>query len=109
MSVMLAGLMLGIMVSAQSNTAELNRMQMARQQCVAAAEAELDSFSARAAPLDAATVKGLWPDLKIETGRRAGEGEWRGLVRVTATATKKVGGVEIKVELHRYVAEGVEQ
>lgn len=104
-AVILAGVMVAIMVTAQANTAELNRMQLARQQCLAAAEAQLDSFTARGAPLDAAAAKALWPDVKIETRVQAGEGEWRGLSRVTAAATKTVRGVEIKVELNRYVAE----
>lgn len=80
-----------------------NRYQWARQQCVAAAQAQLDSIAARAVAIDDETCQRLWPGIAISVEKTAGTGQWAGLQLVEVTATAQAGPRETTVQLARYV------
>ena len=80
-----------------------NRYQWARQQCVAAAQAQLDSIAARAVPIKDETCQRLWPGITISIEKTSGTGQWAGLQRVEVTATTQAGPRETTVQLARYV------
>lgn len=80
-----------------------NRYQWARQQCIAVAQAQLDSIAARAVAIDDETCQRLWPGIAISVETMPGTGPWAGLQRVEVTATAQAGPRETTVELARYV------
>lgn len=80
-----------------------NRYQWARQRCIAAAQAQLDSIAARAVAIDDETCQRLWPGITISVERTPGTGQWSGLQRVEVTATAQAGPRQTTVELARYV------
>ena len=80
-----------------------NRHQWARQQCIAAAQAQLDSLTARGALIEPQTAERLWPRVTLAIDRKPGIGQWEGLSRVQVTATSQAGPRKVKVELVRYL------
>lgn len=90
----------------QRSTGALNRNCLARQRCILAAQAQLDSLTATGRSLDDAEVARLWPGVRTLVRRAPGEGQWQGLVLATATATAEIDGRSVKVELARYLPPG---
>jgi Tfp pilus assembly protein PilV len=80
-----------------------NRYQWARQQCLAAAQAQLDSIAARQVSIDAETCARLWPGVVISVEKEPGAGQWAGLQLIEVTATAQAGPRQTTVELARYV------
>ncbi len=80
-----------------------NRYQWARQRCLAAAQAQIDSLTARAAAIDDETCRRLWPEVEIVIEQQPGAGQWEGLQRVQVTATAPAGPRETTVKLVRYL------
>jgi Tfp pilus assembly protein PilV len=79
------------------------RKAMLYQQCVAAGQAQLESLSAGGGQFEAETVDELWPDIRLETTRTPGTGDWQGLDLATVRAEGKDGQVQTGVTLRRYV------
>jgi type II secretory pathway pseudopilin PulG len=82
-----------------------NRIQAARQNCTAAAQAELDAIAATGNPLDAQQVEQLWPGVTVHVDRQATAGTWEGNVLLTVTAATHVEDRDISVVLKRYIPE----
>jgi type II secretory pathway pseudopilin PulG len=80
----------------------MNLYQWTRQQCVAAAQAQLDSLAAVGKPIDESEIQRLWPQVRTEIDRTSGEGSWRGLELVRVTAVGWAGSHEVPVRLERY-------
>lgn len=93
-------------VGLQRSSAALNKNCLARQRCILAAQAQLDSLAATGRTLEEAQVSRCWPGVRTEVRRTPGVGAWQGLVLATATATAEVGGRSVKVELARYLPPG---
>jgi type II secretory pathway pseudopilin PulG len=85
-----------------------NRHQWARQQCIAAAMAQLDSVAATGAPIDTDKCKRLWPRVTVSLERTPGEGQWAGLERIDVKAGAQAGPRQVVVKLSRYVAPAVQ-
>jgi type II secretory pathway pseudopilin PulG len=94
-------LMAGLAVTLQG-VGRFNRLLWCRQQCLAAAQAQLDSVAATGRTLDPNTVAVLWPRLKTETEVRPGQGLWQGLALVKVTASVPTGRHVVRVTLSRY-------
>ena len=105
-SIVIASTIIFVMTTAQTNASQTNRLLLARQQCIAIAQAQLDSLTATGRPLDADAARQLGPTVTVEFRRRPGQGAWDGLTLVTAVATSPAGAITAKVELSRYVLEG---
>ena len=87
--------------------AKFNRYQLVRQQCIAAAQAELDSITITGKPIPDEDFKRLWPKLDINIKSSAAAGQWQGLSLVEVTANGMSFSKEVKVKLSRYVLENV--
>ncbi len=95
-------LLAGLTVSVGGFSA-FNRHQWARQQCIAAAMAQLDSITATGAPIDPDECQRLWPRVTVSLERVPGDGQWAGLERIDVKASAQAGPREVVVMLARYV------
>ena len=71
----LATLLAGLMLS-QWRIGEFNAVQLARERCVAAGQAQLESIAARGQTIDPERIERLWPGVRVSVGRSAGRGQW---------------------------------
>ncbi len=85
--------------------AKFNRYQLVRQQCIAAAQAELDSITTTGKPIADEDFKRLWPKLNVNIKSSAGTDQWQGLSLVEVTANGMSYNKEVKVKLAGYVLE----
>lgn len=100
----LAGSLIAITLSAGNG----NRMLWARQQALAAVEAQLDCLTQSGLPLPQTEFERLWPrfDWSME---KTSVGPAAGLNRVDITVTGRVNKKVIRVSGRRYIAEWKEQ
>lgn len=87
-------------------TGRLNRLQLAKQQCIAAAQAQLDCIEATGERLSVEDFERLWPGLEVAIEELSGQDDWKGLMLVKVTATNKNLHREVKVQLCRYILVG---
>ncbi|MBN1359722.1 MAG: type II secretion system protein [Sedimentisphaerales bacterium] len=83
--------------------ARFNRYQWARQQCIAAAQAQLDSLTATDQPFSHEDIQRLWPDVTVKVDRSAGEGQWEGLELLQVQASVDTHPRPTTVRLARYL------
>ena len=98
----LAMVMAGVAVTT-ADFGQLNDFQMARQRCLAAAQAQLDGLAAGHGELSAADVARLWPGVTTAVTRQPGQGDWAGLTQVTVTAELDSRGRAVRVSLARCI------
>ena len=98
----LAILLVGLALSLYG-FAKFNRYQLIRQQCISAAQAELDSITTTGKPIPDEDFKRLWPKLGVNIKKSAGTGQWQAMTLVEVTATGKSFNKEVKVQLARYI------
>jgi len=98
----LAILLVGLALSLYG-FAKFNRYQLVRQQCIAAAQAELDSITITGKPIPDEDFKRLWPKLGVDIKRSVGTGQWQAMTLVEVTANGKSFNKEVKVQLARYI------
>lgn len=101
------GMLLVALAMSMYGFAKFNRYQLVRQQCTAAARAELDSITITGKPIPDEDFKRLWPKLDVNIKNSAGTGQWQGLSLVEVTANGMSYSKEVKVKLSRYVLENV--
>jgi type II secretory pathway pseudopilin PulG len=101
-SAIMAMLLVGLAVS-MYGFARFNRYQLVRQQCIAAAQAQLDSVSATGKRIPEEDFRRLWPKLDITVERSAGTGQWASLTLLEVTANGMSYSKEVEVRLARYV------
>jgi type II secretory pathway pseudopilin PulG len=82
--------------------AKFNLYQVVRQQCVAAAQAQLDSISATGQPVSENDFNRLWPKINVTIEQFEGIGQWKGLKLVRAKTSGMSFNSPVKVELSRY-------
>ena len=87
-----------------SATGRLNRLLLARQQCTAAAQAQLDCIEATGEKLGPEDIARLWPGLEVAVEELVGKGDWKGLRLIKVTATNKSLHKKVEVQLCRYVS-----
>lgn len=102
-AIALLGLILAGLGLTVAGLGRFNRYEWARQQCLAAAQAQLDSLAATGEPLGVEDIERLWPDVTLTTDRLAGEGQWDGLELVQVAATMSTHPRPADVRLARYV------
>lgn len=99
----LLGLILGGLGVSLAGFARFNGVQWGRQQCLAAAQAQLDSITATGQPISDEDIARLWPDVKLTTDRQPGQDQWDGLERVQVSARIEARPRQSSVYLARYV------
>ena len=105
----LIGMLLTGLSLAQIGFKKFNAYQLVRQQCLAAARAELDSFTATGKAIPQEDFRRLWPGLDVRIEQTPGKGDWSGLELIGATVGGSSRGKRIVVRLSRYVAAGQER
>jgi len=87
--------------------AKFNRYQLVRQQCIAAAQAEIDSLTATGKPIEDEDFSRIWPQLSVSVEKSAGDDQWQGLELVNVTASGNSFHKEVKIELSRYISRDI--
>jgi type II secretory pathway pseudopilin PulG len=87
-----------------SGFVRFNRVQLVRQQCTAAAQAQLDSIETTGKQIPDEDFRRLWPKLGISIKQSPGTGQWQGLNLVEAEASGMSFSRPVKVRLSRYMA-----
>ena len=102
----LAMLLAGVAFS-MNGMAKFNRYQLVRQQCIAAAQAELDSLTATGKPISDEDFQRLWPELRVSIEETAGTGQWQGMELIEVTASGKSFRKQVQIQLSRYISRNV--
>ena len=97
LGILVAGLALSL-----HGFAKFNRYQLVRQQCIAAAQAQLESMAATGEPVPDADLGRLWSNLSVSIKRSPGTGQWSAMEFVEVTAVGKSFRKEVKIQLSRY-------
>ena len=99
MAMLLAGLAFSM-----NGMAKFNHYQLVRQQCIAAAQAQIDSLTATGKPIEDEDVRRIWPQLSVSIEKSAGQGQWQAAQLVKVTASGNSFHKEVKIELSRYIS-----
>ena len=83
--------------------ARFNRVQLVRQQCTAAAQAQLDSTATIGNPIPDEDFQRLWPKLGFSIKQSDGTGQWQGLNLLEVDANGMSFSQPVKVKLSRYM------
>ena len=102
MAMLLAGLALSL-----NGLAKFNRYQLVRQQCIAGAQAQLDSITATGKPIQDEDFHRIWPRLSVSVKKSAGTDQWQAMELVEVTATGKSFRKQVEIQLSRYVSRNV--
>lgn len=82
---------------------KFNEHQLARQRCIAAAQAELDSITVTGEAISQGDFERLWPRLSVSVEQSDGAGQWKGLKLVKVRAKDSSFKKSVTVELCRYI------
>ena len=96
-------ILLGVMSVVLNGLRTFNHYQLARQRCISAASAQLDSIAATGEPLGEGEMRKLWPGVRVAVSSEPGTGDWQGLQLTRTVATSRSLKKEVIVELCRYV------
>ncbi len=99
----LLGLAIAALAVILQGVTAINRYQWTRHQCVAAAEAQIDSLAAAGEPIDETEIARLWPEIQVTVDRAPGQDAWEGLDLIRVTAAGMAGPHAVAVRLERYV------
>jgi type II secretory pathway pseudopilin PulG len=83
---------------------KLNAVQLRKQQCLSAAQAQLDSIVMTGERIGQDDLNKLWQGVEISVEAEQGKGQWKGLRLVKVTAKAMAQKRQVKVELSRYLA-----
>lgn len=97
------GLLLAGLAVSLAGFARFNRYQLTRQQCVAAAQAQIESIAATGQAIAEQDFARLWHGLTISVEDRPGAGQWDGLTLVEVTASGRSHGKNVEIRLSRYI------
>ena len=102
----LAMLLAGVAFS-MNGMAKFNRYQLVRQQCIAAAQAQLDSLTATGKPIPNEDFRRIWPQISVSIEKSDGDDQWQGMELVNVTASGKSFRKEVEIRLARYIPKDV--
>lgn len=83
---------------------KFNHYQLLRQQCIAAAQAELDSLTITGEPIKVEDFSRIWPQLNVSIEKFAWQGQWQGAQLVKVTTSGKSWRKQVIIELSRYIS-----
>jgi hypothetical protein len=102
----LLGTIMVIMALGLKTFGNFNKYLFAKQRCISAAQAQLDSISATGVPVSDDVNKRLWPQVKIQIEESDGSGQWQGLKLVKVKAVEQSGTKQAHIEMARYFTNG---
>jgi len=102
-TITLIGLMLGCLSVSLSAFRQFNHYQLKRQQCISAAQAQLNSIDLTGNELDSKLLNSLWPNVSTAVTTSTGTGQWKGLQLVEVTAHSKSFNKDVSISLSRYM------
>lgn len=87
-----------------------NKVQLAKQRCLAAGSAQLDSLTVTGQLINKEDFARLWPDVEMLVEETKGQSDWEGmkLIMITTTTRKPRAG-KVSIELGRYFNTAKEQ
>jgi type II secretory pathway pseudopilin PulG len=103
-SIAVLGILILAFTLSLNGFARFNRVQLVRQQCTAAAQAQLDSIAATGKPIPDEDLKRLWPKLSVSIKQSNGTGQWQGLNLLEVEASGMGFSQPVKIRLSRYMA-----
>ena len=108
------GILIGGLAVTQYSIRQFNAIQLLRQRCIAAGQAQLESLAATGATIPAAEIGRLWPGVDVRVEQSPGEGpatarsavtsDWAGLTLAKVTVVGKWRDREVKIQLARYIS-----
>jgi type II secretory pathway pseudopilin PulG len=103
-SIGILALLFSVLASSMSIARKFNKLQLVRQQCIAAGEAQLDSIAATGEAISEGDIERLWPGIKFDIIQSPGSGQWEGmrLIKVTTVGRSVNRAKDVKAELCRY-------
>lgn len=104
-ALMVLGIILGVLSSLVASVSQASIRIFARQKCIAAALAQLDSVDFTGELLSVEQIESLWPGVQIELKQSPGTESNAGLIKYTATALIVIGDSEIISRQVRYLPE----
>jgi len=99
MAMLISGLALSM-----NGLAKFNRYQLVRLQCIAAAQAELDSLTATGKSIPDEDFHRIWPQIRVSIEKSDGDDQWQGMELVNVTASGRNFRKEVEIQLSRYVS-----
>ena len=103
-SITILGILILAFALSLNGFARFNRFQLIRQQCTAAAQAQLDSIATTGKPIADEEFKRLWPKLNTSIKQSNGTGQWQGLNLLEVESSGMAFSQPVKVRLSRYIA-----
>ena len=97
------GMLLGGLGVSLAGFARFNRYQLTRQQCIAAAQAQIESIAATGQPIADQDFTRLWSGLTVSVRETPGAGQWQGLALVEVAASAKSHRKNVEIQLTRYM------
>ena len=85
------------------DTARFNKLQLVKQQCIAAASAQIDSITATGRPIEGEHFKRLWPNVTFKIERSPGKGDFEQLEMLTVIAIARAGKRQVNINMSRYI------
>lgn len=82
---------------------KFNKYQLVRQQCISAAQAQLDSITTTGKTIGDKELTGLWPKVTLSVERQQGIDIWKSSELVRVTAKAKASRKDVTIEMSRYV------
>lgn len=99
----LFGIIMAALALSLYTLSRFNHYQLINQQCIAAAQAQLDSITATSKLIPHGDFQRLWPKLTISMETSPGTGQWQGMNLAKVTSAGKSYRKQVKVRLSRYV------
>lgn len=105
-SLLLLWMILGVLAALLNANSKYNRLQLTRQQCLAAARSQMSSLIATDTPISDADISRLWQGVTVKVDQSEGTDQWTGLRLIEVTASRKIKKRLVKIELKKYVYAG---
>ncbi len=93
----------GALAVSLKDTARFNKLQLVKQQCIAAASAQIDSITVTGRPIEAEHFKRLWPNVTFKIQMSPGKGDFEQLEMLTVSAIARAGKRQVNIDMSRYL------
>lgn len=100
-ALLLAGLALSLY-----GIAKFNHYQLIRQECIAAAQAQIESIATTGEAISDDDIADLWSNINVSSKKSPGTGQWASMELLEVTAVGKSFRKEVKIRLSRYLPAG---